>query len=160
MKWFFYRYHLWLTIPLIVGSTLAALRLVPPEQFPAVCVSIVGTGLGITYFLHKQKLEELKLFKDLFEQFNKRYDDFNEELTKISTKDELGPADKAVLIDYFNLCGEEYLYFRLGLVPSQVFGAWRNGKKQWLECPLIKDAWEIEQETDSYYGLTAKVICK
>jgi hypothetical protein len=39
--------------------------------------STPATTLTFCYFVQKQKLDELKLFNDLFTTFNKRYDEMN-----------------------------------------------------------------------------------
>ena len=81
--------------------------------------------------IQKQKLEELKLLKDLFIVFNKRYDKLNEELNNIANKDEkedLSKADIDILNDYFNLCGEEYFYHKQGYIHFEV---WKPGSMEW-----------------------------
>ena len=40
-------------------------------------VTLVGLTVSLIFFVQKQKLEELKLFKELFTEFNRRYDEMN-----------------------------------------------------------------------------------
>src|ERR1700694_1418716 len=51
--------------------------------------SIIAAALGFCYFAQQQKLAEISLFKELFTEFNKRYDDLNERLREIATSGDL-----------------------------------------------------------------------
>lgn len=124
-------------------------------------VTAVSVGLSLVYFIQKQRLEELKLFKELFEKFNQRYDDLNDDLARIVNIDpvvELTPPDKAKLVDYFNLCGEEYLYYRLGYIYPEVWKAWLRGMQQYYGQEHIGRIWREELKSDSYYGLSAALL--
>jgi len=50
---------------------------------PELLVSVIGGVAGFTYFLYRQHLDEAKLFKDLFAEFNSRYDALNDNLNAI-----------------------------------------------------------------------------
>ena len=117
-------------------------------------VSLWGGGLSLLFFLHKQKLEHLRLFSELFQEFNERYDDLHDELAGLSGQSGSGlkPNAKEVLERYFNLCAEEYLFYRKGYIDHSVWTAWKNGMEElWEEEPLIREAWE-DQEPESHYG--------
>ena len=62
-------------------------------------IAILGSLLSLLYFLQKQKLEELHLFRSLFKEFNERYDGMNEEISRIIDKngEALTPKEKAAL---------------------------------------------------------------
>ena len=76
-------------------------------------VTVMSSLLSVAYFLQKQKLEEMRLFRELFKECNGRYDSMNECLAVIAQKGdiELSCEDRVKVVDYLNLCGEEYLYF-------------------------------------------------
>jgi len=57
------------------------------------------------------------------------------------------------VIDYLNLCGEEYLYYKRGYIEPSVWHAWQNGMKSILEAPSIYAVWVAEKKTGSYYDL-------
>jgi len=84
-----------------------------------------------------------------------RYDEMNNKLraieecarTKDLTTDQLGNLD-----DYFNLCAEEFLYFEAGFIDSKVWKAWQNGMRVYLRNNSIREHWQKEFGTDSYYG--------
>jgi len=142
---------------LVVGLYLATL--INPEKTTErwqVFGGIVAGVLSLTYFIQKQKLEELNLFKEIFAGFNARYDKMNEALNRILTGDpniELSKSECDTLYNYFNLCGEEYLYFSLGYIYPEVWRAWCNGMKIFRRNSRIKCEWDKELETGSYYGL-------
>lgn len=48
-------------------------------------VTITGGFISFFYVVQKQKLEELQTFKELFNEFNRRYDKLNEKLNRIVT---------------------------------------------------------------------------
>jgi hypothetical protein len=156
--------HLIFDYPLIISSLLLATvftcwasvaGLMTKEfLFPA-----VGAVLGLSYFILKQHLEETRLFKELFTEFNDRYDKQNEHLYKILSEPNetpLEPDDVMVLYDYFNLCAEEYLFYRKGFIHPAVWRAWINGMKIFYADARVRVEWQKELKTDSYYGFEAK----
>lgn len=113
--------------------------------------------LGFCYFVQQQKLAEIQLFKELFTEFNQRYDTMNGDLYDIRTGTrEVDAAARKTLIDYFNLCSEEFLFFEEGYIHSVVWRSWCRGTLWYLTGPHIRAVWdeEIEQNNNSYYALT------
>lgn len=149
--WFFE--HYWWALTLLLLSTLGLL-LWRSEPVTTVA-TVVGALLSLFYFIQKQKLEELRLFRELFKEFNERYDGMNEKLARIvESKDAIvSEQEREALIDYFNLCGEEYLYVQLGYIYPAVWTAWHNGMKAVVAVPRVQRVWLVEKETGSYYGL-------
>ncbi len=122
---------------------------------------VVGIGGGLSYFLLTHHTEEVKLFKELFTAFNDRYDEMNEELNEIilpPVRADFSPEEINSLYDYFNLCGEEYLYYSKGFVYPKVWNAWLNGMRIFYRNERIKTLWNAELETGSYYGLSAEML--
>jgi hypothetical protein len=160
LKHWFYDHHLLVAFGLvslifILWATVPGLR-TWSFLYPA-----VGSVLGLFYFVLKQHLEEIRLFKELFTEFNARYDAMNERLyllCEASVDQPLTKDEITFLYDYFNLCGEEYLYYRKGFIYPEVWLAWRKGMQIFLRCPRIRSLWEKELATDSYYGLTISCI--
>ena len=58
------------------------------------------------------------------------------------------------LFPYFNLCAEEFFYFREGFIHPQVWQAWNNGMKFFRRNPRIKKLWDEELGNNSYYGMS------
>ena len=64
------------------------------------------------------------------------------------------------IIDYFNLCAEEYFFFNEGYIDHRVWRSWCRGMLQYLEAVPFRDIWATEGSKESYYGLTLEEIRK
>jgi hypothetical protein len=98
----------------------------------------------------------LNLFKELFAEFNRRHDEMNRKLEQIRLGD--ANEDIGTLVGYFNLCGEEYLFFREGYIYPEVWQAWCRGMLWYLRDDGIRTLWDDQMTLGSYYGLTFQVI--
>ena len=155
MKHFMFRYYVVIALVLFL-ATVVLVMLAYDSVDLEIIVTIIGVILSFVYFVQKQALEELRLFKELSTEFNQRYDRLNENLNRIllgDPDDELTAEELDVLNDYFNLCGEEYLFFKKGYIYPEVWKAWMNGMKIFYQDERIREFWLKELETDSYYGL-------
>ena len=154
IKFWLYRNY-WLALPLIaVGIILLAFFQVAIDF--KVTSAALGALLSLVYFVQKQRLEEMKLFREIFQECNNRYDHSNEKINAIIRSDisnELSKDDENTLDDYFNLCGEEYLYYKQGYIYPDVWETWENGMKSVLTDSRVKEYWLKEKKSDSYYGL-------
>jgi predicted NAD/FAD-binding protein len=151
IKFWFFEQYWWLLCAAIVCAVSILLALSEPL---ATIGTVIGAILSIAYFLQKQKLEEMRLFRELFREFNARYDAMNEDLALIAKEgDELSEANRLRVIDYLNLCGEEYLYFKRGYIEPSVWEAWSNGMRVIIAAPAIQRVWQVEKKTGSYYDL-------
>jgi hypothetical protein len=128
-----------------------------PSMTWQVLVAIEGGILSFTFAAQKQQLEEVRLFRELFREFNERYDNLNEDMNRIygeAPAVPLRPDEVNTLFGYFNLCGEEYLYFVRGFIYPEVWKSWENGMKYFRRNPRIKKLWDDDLKTDAYYGLS------
>ena len=123
-------------------------------------LTVLDSSLVGAYFLQKQKLAETHLMKELITDFNKRYDALNGPLQDIlrtgreRSAPELTQDEQKTLVDYFNLCAEEYLFYDLGYIEPRVWQAWRCGMTAHSsQDPRIFAVWEQEPKA-SYYGFT------
>ena len=107
------------------------------------------------FFIQKQALDEAHFIKELLVQFNARYDCLNGELNAIIRKGctDLDPEDIMSLFDYFNLCGEEYLFYRKGYIYPEVWRSWVAGMNLYYKDPKIKRLRVHELSFESYYVL-------
>lgn len=153
VKFWFFEQYWWLLCGSLV-FTIAIFLLVLREPLPTV-VTIVGALLSVAYFLQKQKLEEMRLFRELFKECNDRFNTMNESLALIIERGDidLSSEDRLKVVDYLNLCGEEYLYFRRGYIEPSVWQAWSNGMRAIVTTPAIQRVWLEEKSTGSYYDL-------
>lgn len=123
--------------------------------------SIFGTLITLVLSSQKQAIEETTIIRQLFGEFNARYHAMNKKLNAIKdgqTLEELTEDEKNELYDYFNLCGEEYLYFKRGYIYTEVWRAWCKGMVDYLNNQRICKLWDEEEKKESYYGLTYAII--
>ena len=158
--WFFQHY---LPVILLLVIILSAILIIFWDQINdfELLLTILGGIVSFIFIIQKQQLDEIKTFKELFNDFNKRYDRLNSSLNEIA-ENGLGENEERKknlykLYDYFNLCGEEYLYYTKGYIFPNVWKAWCNGILYYLEHAPIKEIWDGENPA-SYYGLTYQKI--
>ncbi|MEO8590829.1 MAG: hypothetical protein ABI432_15745 [Flavobacteriales bacterium] len=122
-----------------------------------VALALVGGSATLYLGLLNYWLQRDRLLQDLFISFNKRYDDLNDHLLIIASGGE--PKDKGterVVVDYLNLCAEEYFWYRRGRIDMEIWQEWHNGIKHWIKVPVIRAIVLKEASVaDSYYGLFA-----
>ena len=122
-----------------------------------VLVPVMGGLFSFAYAVQKLALEESRLFRELFHEFNERYDQLDTALNAIRDGDgvtPLTPCEKGTLYRYFNLCGEEFLYYRKGYIDPEAWKSWSNGMMIYCQNARIQRLWKEELQSDSYYGLT------
>jgi hypothetical protein len=147
----------WYPIIFLVGSAtvIAAWLRFAAGHRPELLASAIGGVAGFTYFLYRQHLDETKLFKELFAEFNHRYDALNDPLNAIlfgPREGELSAHERARLFSYFNLCAEEYFFYKAGYIDRSVWAFWYRGMEVFFEHPLIRALWDQDCIADSYYG--------
>lgn len=137
------------------GLVLAVSFVLSPSERLTVTLTLLSAVGGGTAFLYAKHSQEINLFRELFREFNDRYDKLNKELNEIHGRppgEPLQTADHGLLYDYFNLCAEEQMFAGAGCIDSTVWGAWQNGMRHFAQDPEIRAFWEQELKQDSYYG--------
>jgi hypothetical protein len=127
-------------------------------EFTYMLLAAVG---GTTAFLYAQHTRDIQLFRELFHEFNERYSTLDGALNEILNRPEgqlLNTKDKELLISYFNLCAEEYMYAAVGYIDSRVWDAWHGGMCYFDKDPEIHEFWKDELQQASYYGFTLSPI--
>lgn len=122
---------------------------------PELLISLIGAIAGLVYFLYRQHLDETRLFKELFVEFNHRYDSLNETLNAIldgPSEHSLSRDEQRCVYSYFNLCAEEYFFYEAGYIDQKVWEAWDKGMRILFKNPRIRDLWKNDWAPDSYYG--------
>jgi len=141
-----------------VVTIVAVLAFASSNQLALLGAVIAGL-LGFFYFVQQQKLAEIALFKELFTEFNERYShlyDCLSEITQLQNQvsPQLSQSSEAVIIEYFNLCAEEYLFYKEGYIHDEAWSAWKAGMRFYFDNEVIKALWDKEKETESYYELS------
>ena len=122
---------------------------------------IAGAVGGFVLFLYAQHHQNTQLFVSLFDKFNERYNGLNEKLNDIVQRDQhlmLQADEVGVLYDYFNLCAEEYLYFKAGYIDRDVWLAWVCGMAFFAKNSQVRNLWEDEIKQGSYYGFSLDLL--
>lgn len=131
-------------------------------QSKELLLSVVGGVAAFFHFLYAQHNHNTERFIGLFREFNARYDSLNSEMNELASLPSgeiiFKPEQIQTLYDYFNLCAEEYLYFRAGYVDLDVWCSWSTGMAYFAACPEIRRIWQHELEHGSYYGFKLKLI--
>ena len=129
-----------------------------------ILIAILGGNISFYFGILKYSLENDRVFKELFNEFNKKYDDKYNNLINDLVRDEkreLSDNEKNILIDYFNFCSEEYLWYTKKRIPKEVWFAWENGIKGNLKIKNIKELYLSEirniEFRNSYYGLVKRL---
>jgi hypothetical protein len=153
--------HYALLALLVAGLSVAIILFFYKEGRMPLIGSVLATILTFCYFIQQQRLSEATLFKSLFTEFNSRYNELNGRLTAIALHDaDLSPEQRETVIDYFNLCAEEYLFYEEGYIHKVVWKSWCNGMLLYLQKEPFSSIWNEEKRTNSYYGLSLDQIRK
>lgn len=135
-----------------------------PELFlihPELFLTGIGAVAGFAYFIYRQHLDETGLFKEMFVDFNARYDKLNNDLNRIIDGPKSGLlsiVERDTVFKYFNLCAEEHLFHEAGYIDDEVWKAWQKGMTIFFSHSRIATLWKSEEETDSYYGFHPPTI--
>jgi len=127
--------------------------------------AVIATGISLSLGIRQYRTENDKIFKELFIEFNEKYDlKFNDILDEIVDKSEnekdykLSSENKKLIVDYLNFCSEEYLWKTKDRIPKKVWDSWENGMVYYLNKSIINQVIVNEKgQKDSYYGLFEKI---
>lgn len=150
-----HRHHVWpFVLVLTVLILVVYLLLAESHDGSEVLTAAMAGLLGTVFFLHKGHAEDARFMKELFEHFNNRYDLLNGDIQQLMNEPDgpLSPAEEALLVDYFNLCAEEWVFRKLGYIYDPVWESWENGMRQYGKNKYVAQIWTRELETQSYYG--------
>lgn len=134
------------------------------EIWSTIIIGSISIVISFLFGRQKNRIEKDRLFKELFESFNNKY---NNKLNDIFTQLRLGVVkeinedEKLLIIEYFNLCAEEYLWYTKKVIPNPVWKSWEAGMKENIKIPQILKIYKTEMENVdtkiSYYGLYEKL---
>ena len=93
----------------------------------------------------------------MFEKFNSKYDKLNEGLNEIAS-DRRSITDPlkynsypGILMDYFNLCSEQYFWYKKKRISEDVWKAWYTGMNYYYnKSKIIRDFWASEIADNGY----------
>lgn len=147
---------------ILVVIVLSVSSFLPAEYRISSAITLLTGATGVVGFLYSQHAQALHLFRELFREFNARYDALNEKLNRIKNhangQNDLDHDDKDVLCDYFNLCAEEHIFNSAGCIDQRVWDAWRKGMQYFAQNAAIRQFWKEELEQGSYYGFPLDLL--
>jgi hypothetical protein len=160
-KYWFFNNYWWLFILVFVVLSILAVSVIEITRLWEIVAGIYAILVSAFFFVQKQRIEELRIFKELFTEFNNRYDNLNDPLNKIidgNPNEELTQNEKIILFDYFNLCGEEYFFYKQRHIHPDVWKSWLNGMQLYYNKPRIGKLWIDELGQNSYYGFSTNLF--
>ena len=118
-------------------------------------LGIVIIYTGVIFNVVTYKIARDQFFKSLFIEFNSRFDQMNDSLNEIrENKLTKKKKKKRIILDYLNLCAEEYLWFTKGRIEPIVWQSWENGMRFYLlNENFSKIVEKQKEEKSSYYNL-------
>ena len=144
------------------------------EFWTSVLGILVTAGLGFavwvstrTFNKNQSVIANHQLQKELFSEFNNRYDVLNGYLEKITKYESLEylmdkkpnkyPFLRNKLNDYFNLCAEEFYWYDNGRIDEHLWKSWEVGMNSWYNNHrIIQEAWKEEYESFGYQSFYLK----
>lgn len=159
MKQFFCKY--WITLLALVLYMASAIIIVcAGETKLELLISCFAIITSLYFGALKHQISNDELFHKLFVSFNERYDDKLNDLLneiKLHPLKELDDKETNLVIDYFNLCAEEYLWYKKGRLPKDIWKAWKAGIIENMKITQVHSLYQKEMKSPnqrkSYYGL-------
>lgn len=150
----------WIFLVLAVALNAGVYLLVPQAKALELYLPVTAAVAGFVYFLYSQHHQDTQLFVNLFKEFNARYDSLNEKLNAIVAREsaDLSAEERTVLFDYFNLCAEEYLFYKSGYIDQDVWRSWLAGMKYFARNAAVRSFWESDLNSNSYYGFSVTLF--
>jgi len=124
------------------------------QVFLASIAAFITVYLGLLRY----QVDADRVFQELFTSFNAKYDGMNEKLERLGQNGL--QSDRAIVVDYLNLCAEEYLWYRKGRIDEKVWKAWRAGIEEKFRNEHVRRIAKEESETAgaSYYGFLEHIL--
>jgi hypothetical protein len=121
-------------------------------------VALLGVVLAAWTAYHAK----VSHFLECFSRCNRAYADVNARLRKPASEEQHRnhpDIDPGATTDYFNLCAEEYLMYKMGVIPRFVWDVWQAGIHDKALDKPIQNAWGKEKEAKcDYYGFDLEQI--
>lgn len=131
-----------------------------------IIAALIAGSIATKYQKGNLKISHEKMEKELFKEFNERYDKLNDKLSELNVdlditalrEDYYSDLQKSI-IDYFNLCAEQYYWYKKERISKEIWNSWHSGMMYYYKSfPVVQELWEKETEGDKYksYYLTKK----
>lgn len=145
-------------ILILIGSLIVGIVLYYLTGLWELLASILLTGVTLAFNISQTNLSNDRMFKELFSEFNHKYNVLNDYLEKIKSLKESQLNEKQKIVDYFNLCAEEYLWYKRRRIPNDIWNSWKTGISYYKSCEKFQRVAQDESHYDSsYYNFFSEV---
>ena len=139
------------------------------KSFGAIILAIVASFLAYRHNKLTREISNDNLQKQLFTEFNSRYDKLNdllrfvmefsqekeEEFMKALENEMFGEFTKSYIKfkinDYFNLCSEEYYWYSKRRVDERIWSSWKKGMNDiYNSSSIIQNQWQDEIRNEGW----------
>lgn len=139
------------------------------KSFGAIILAVVASWLAYRHNKLTRELSNDNLQKQLFTEFNGRYDKLNDLLEFVKNFEEddvnrfLQSAEnemfgefskldiKFKINDYLNLCSEEYYWYSKKRVDERIWSSWKKGMNDiYNSSSIIQDQWQEEIKNEGW----------
>ncbi|MCT4142049.1 hypothetical protein HZP65_15035 [Elizabethkingia anophelis] len=134
-----------------------------PQVFVTLIIGVFTVIITWRFSRSNLKIAKEKLEKELFKEFNERYDSLNDDLSKLGFAENVSQLKEIkaisndsktlynILIDYFNLCAEQHYWYKKKRISSQIWNSWHSGMMHYYNSfSVVRDVWEDETKNDGY----------
>ena len=117
-------------------------------------LGLIGGSAAIVLGLMQYWLQRDREFRDLFKDMNSAYDKLNNQLDEVEAGHLTEAEAKKTVVDYMNLCAEEYFWHKRGRIDGDVWQAWESGMRSRFKHEKIAELArpELKEYSASYYG--------
>lgn len=117
-------------------------------------VGLFSVPLVIMLNAIQTKNQGIQALMQVVHYVNQTYGELHETLNTlpqglVGNYNNLPTNQRLAISRYINLCFEEWLYWKLGMVHKRIWPSWRQGIVEKFNHPVIKRAWE-EKHSDEY----------
>ncbi|MDM1383507.1 MULTISPECIES: hypothetical protein [Myroides] len=123
-----------------------------------ISAAIIAAYIAKRYQQGNLDLSREKMEKELFTEFNRRYDELNDSLLMLDdsmTIDDLKDTPSKienktlynVIVDYFNLCAEQHYWKQNKRISNKI---WKGMMHYFNSFPVVRELWKDEIEGDGY----------
>jgi len=117
-------------------------------------LGLIGGSATIVLGLMQYWLQRDSELRLLFKEMNDIYDKLNNDLDMVADGQLSGVEAKKTVVDYMNLCSEEYFWYKRGRIDGDIWKAWEVGMRTRFaqENIAIIARKELDEYSASYYG--------
>ncbi|WP_405377499.1 hypothetical protein [Nonlabens sp. Asnod3-A02] len=126
-----------------------------------VIIAVVAICLTYRHHKHSRKITNDKMQMELHTKFSDEFEELLPNLLVLidSELPENNPIygedqeaiNTLTIRKYFNLCAEEFYWYKRGRIDQEVWNSWRNGMNDFYSMsPLMQELWEDNSKNGGY----------